>query len=56
VRLKASGGVRSLDTLLEMRGIGVDRFGTSATDTILRDVERLVATGTASGAEDASSY
>src|SRR3954471_1790582 len=42
VRLKASGGVRSLDTLLEMRGIGVDRFGTSATDTILRDVERLV--------------
>ncbi|WP_375388100.1 deoxyribose-phosphate aldolase [uncultured Amnibacterium sp.] len=56
VRLKASGGVRSLDTLLEMRAIGVDRFGTSATDTILTDVQRLVATGAASGATDASSY
>jgi deoxyribose-phosphate aldolase len=56
MRIKASGGVRSLDTLLEMRAIGVDRFGTSATDTILTDVERLVATGTASGATDTSSY
>jgi deoxyribose-phosphate aldolase len=56
MRIKASGGVRSLDTLLAMRAVGVDRFGTSATDTILRDVERLVATGSASGDEDASSY
>ncbi|MGN6743607.1 MAG: deoxyribose-phosphate aldolase [Amnibacterium sp.] len=56
MRIKASGGVRSLDTLLAMRAIGVDRFGTSASDTILSDVERLVATGSASGAEDASSY
>ena len=45
VRIKASGGVRGLDTLLEMRAIGVDRFGTSATETILTDVQRLVATG-----------
>jgi deoxyribose-phosphate aldolase len=56
VRIKASGGVRGLDTLLEMRAIGVDRFGTSATDTILTDVQRLAETGTASGATDASSY
>lgn len=56
VRIKASGGVRSLDTLLEMRAAGVDRFGTSATETILTDVQGLVATGAASGAVDASSY
>ncbi|MBW4040579.1 MAG: deoxyribose-phosphate aldolase [Acidobacteria bacterium] len=56
VRVKASGGVRGLDTLLEMRAIGVDRFGTSATDTILRDVQRLVTTGSTSGATDGSSY
>ena len=56
VRIKASGGVRGLDTLLEMRAIGVDRFGTSATETILTDVQRLAETGTASGATDASSY
>ena len=56
VRVKASGGVRGLDTLLEMRAVGVDRFGTSATETILTDVQRLVATGSASGATDSSSY
>ena len=56
VRIKASGGVRGLDTLLEMRAIGVDRFGTSATETILTDVQRLAETGSASGATDASSY
>jgi deoxyribose-phosphate aldolase len=56
MRIKASGGVRSLDTLLEMRAAGVDRFGTSATQTILTDVQRLVETGAATGTEDASSY
>jgi deoxyribose-phosphate aldolase len=56
VRIKASGGVRSLETLLEMRAIGVDRFGTSATETILSDVQRLVATGATSGATDSASY
>ena len=55
VRIKASGGVRSLATLLEMRAIGVDRFGTSATDTILSDVERLRAGG-AGETVDAASY
>ena len=56
VRVKASGGVRGLDTLLQMRSVGVDRFGTSATETILADVQRLVATGSASGATDSTSY
>ncbi|MDQ1512259.1 MAG: deoxyribose-phosphate aldolase [Microbacteriaceae bacterium] len=56
MRIKASGGVRSLATLLEMRAVGVDRFGTSATETILTDARRMDATGSASGAEDASSY
>lgn len=56
MRIKASGGVRSLDTLLVMGAAGVDRFGTSATQTILTDVERLVATGAAAGTVDASSY
>ncbi len=56
VRLKASGGVRGLDVLLEMREAGVDRFGTSATETILTDVQRLVETGSAAGSTDSSSY
>jgi deoxyribose-phosphate aldolase len=56
VRIKASGGVRSLDTLLEMHALGVDRFGTSATATILADAERLATTGRSSGTVDASSY
>ncbi|WP_375399559.1 deoxyribose-phosphate aldolase [uncultured Amnibacterium sp.] len=56
MRIKASGGVRGLDTLLAMRAAGVDRFGTSATQTILTDVERLVATGAVAGTVDASSY
>ena len=56
VKLKASGGVRGLDTLLEMRAAGVDRFGTSATQTILTDVQRLVETGSATGGVDSSSY
>lgn len=56
VQVKASGGVRGLDTLLEMRELGVTRFGTSATATILDDVaarEAGIAGGTAT---DESSY
>jgi deoxyribose-phosphate aldolase len=56
VRIKASGGVRSLETLLELRALGADRFGTSATATILADADRLATTGRSSGAVDASSY
>jgi deoxyribose-phosphate aldolase len=35
VHVKASGGVRDLDTLLRMRSLGVSRSGTSATAAIL---------------------
>ncbi len=56
VQVKASGGVRSLDTLLEMRDLGVTRFGTSATATILDELASRLAGGEATSAEDASSY
>lgn len=35
VQVKAAGGVRTLDQLLEVRAIGVSRVGASATQTIL---------------------
>lgn len=56
VQVKASGGVRGLDTLLQMRDLGVTRFGTSATATILDDVAAREAGGSTAGATDESSY
>jgi deoxyribose-phosphate aldolase len=56
VLVKASGGVRSLDTLLEMLDLGVARFGTSATATILDDLAARQDGGTGTGAADNSSY
>ncbi|MFD1858562.1 deoxyribose-phosphate aldolase [Aeromicrobium camelliae] len=56
VQVKASGGVRGLDTLLQMREAGVTRFGTSATRVILDDLRDRLAGGTGTGGEDASSY
>jgi deoxyribose-phosphate aldolase len=57
VKVKASGGVRGLDTLLEMLALGVSRFGTSASSTILDDLEARITSGTATGAgDDATSY
>ncbi|MET0449927.1 MAG: deoxyribose-phosphate aldolase [Aeromicrobium sp.] len=56
VQVKASGGVRGLDTLLEMRELGVTRFGTSATATILDDVAARESGAAASGGTDESSY
>jgi deoxyribose-phosphate aldolase len=38
VGVKAAGGVRTLDVLLAMAGIGVTRFGATATATILDDL------------------
>jgi deoxyribose-phosphate aldolase len=35
VKVKAAGGVRTLDRLLEVRALGVDRVGASATKAIL---------------------
>ena len=40
VQVKAAGGVRSLDTLLEMREAGAKRVGASATIQILEDCRR----------------
>lgn len=45
VRVKAAGGVRTLDSLLEVRAIGVSRSGATRTAGILDDCrERLTAT------------
>lgn len=56
VQVKASGGVRGLDTLLEMRDLGVTRFGTSATATILDDVAAREAGTASAGRTDEASY
>ena len=57
VQVKASGGVRGLDTVLEMLDLGVTRFGTSASGTILADLAHRLETGRASGAgDDTTSY
>jgi deoxyribose-phosphate aldolase len=39
VRIKAAGGVRTLDALLELNRLGATRFGTTATAAILDDLE-----------------
>jgi deoxyribose-phosphate aldolase len=39
VQVKASGGIRDLDTLLRFRALGATRIGTSATAVILDDLE-----------------
>ncbi|MCW2748874.1 MAG: deoxyribose-phosphate aldolase [Nocardioidaceae bacterium] len=56
VQVKASGGVRSLDTLLEMLALGVTRFGTSATATILDDLAKRDAGEIGPGVIDERSY
>jgi deoxyribose-phosphate aldolase len=40
VRIKAAGGVRTLDDLLEVRALGVDRVGATATVAILEECRR----------------
>lgn len=40
VQVKASGGIRSLDRLLEVRALGVTRVGASATVAILEECRR----------------
>jgi deoxyribose-phosphate aldolase len=40
MQVKASGGIKDLDTLLRMRSLGVTRFGTSATAAILEATNR----------------
>lgn len=45
VQIKAAGGVRTLDRLLELVAIGVTRFGATATATILDDAEARAVDG-----------
>jgi deoxyribose-phosphate aldolase len=50
VQVKAAGGVRTLDALLEVLSIGVTRVGATATQTILEDfVARKAALDSVSG-------
>lgn len=46
VGVKASGGIRTLDELLEARALGVGRIGTSATVTILEEAYQRFGQGT----------
>ena len=47
VQIKAAGGVRTLDRMLELVAIGVTRFGATATAVILDDAEEHAIGGTA---------
>jgi deoxyribose-phosphate aldolase len=40
VRIKAAGGVRTLDDVLRVRALGVERIGASATEAILEEARR----------------
>ena len=46
VQVKAAGGVRTLDVLLEFASAGVTRFGATATATILDDLAHRQRHGT----------
>lgn len=56
VQVKASGGVRSLDTALAMLEAGATRLGTSASATILGELRAIEAGEGPTGARDDSSY
>ncbi len=46
VRVKGSGGIRDLDTVLSARAVGAARCGVSATAKIMEEAERRYAEGT----------
>ncbi|NMB46866.1 MAG: deoxyribose-phosphate aldolase [Firmicutes bacterium] len=48
VQVKAAGGIRSLDALLEMRKAGATRIGATATETIMKEALKREAGGTLS--------
>ncbi|WP_119698176.1 deoxyribose-phosphate aldolase [Microbacterium halotolerans] len=56
VQVKASGGVRGLDSATAMLDAGATRLGTSAAATILSEARSRAAGSEASGAEDTGSY
>lgn len=51
VRIKAAGGVRTLDALIEVMALGVTRIGATATKTIIDDfrARKAALAGTAAG-------
>lgn len=56
VQVKASGGVRSLDTAVAMLDAGATRLGTSASATILAEARAVDEGAAATGSVDDSSY
>ncbi|MBQ8159793.1 MAG: deoxyribose-phosphate aldolase, partial [Clostridia bacterium] len=46
VRVKGSGGIRDLDTVLAARAAGADRCGVSATEKIMEEAEKRFQEGT----------
>jgi len=56
VQVKASGGVRGLDTALEMLDAGATRRGTSASATILGELRARLSGSETSATVDESSY
>jgi deoxyribose-phosphate aldolase len=65
VQVKAAGGVRTLDALIEVMNLGVTRIGATATKTIIDDFRArkaglaggaTAAAGAATGGDQASSY
>ena len=51
VRVKGSGGIRDLDTVLALRAAGASRCGVSATEKIMAEAEARYAAGTLREAE-----
>ena len=58
VKVKAAGGVRTLDALLAVMELGVTRIGTTATETIIQDFRARKAgeSPTVGASSDASGY
>ena len=52
VRIKGSGGIRDLDTVLSARAVGASRCGVSATEKIMAEAEKRYAEGTLKEIED----
>jgi len=46
IRIKGSGGIRDLDTVLSARAVGASRCGVSATEKIMAEAEKRYAEGT----------
>ena len=54
IQVKAAGGVRTLDALIEVMELGVSRIGATATETIIEDFRARKAGQAAVGATDAA--